>query len=60
MESEGEDNDSDDDYDDEDENDAHDNLQVNSMDIPMAADDIPVISSLAQEANTQSKAEKKS
>lgn len=47
MESEGEDDDSDDDYDDEDENDAHDNLQVNSMDIPMAADDIPVISSLA-------------
>lgn len=60
MESDGED-DSDDDYDDEDdENDAHDNLQVNAMDIPMAADDIPVISSLAKEEENQSKAEKKS
>eukprot|EP00351_Strombidinopsis_sp_SopsisLIS2011_P005578 CAMPEP_0116871944 /NCGR_PEP_ID=MMETSP0463-20121206/2512_1 /TAXON_ID=181622 /ORGANISM="Strombidinopsis sp, Strain SopsisLIS2011" /LENGTH=166 /DNA_ID=CAMNT_0004511307 /DNA_START=2934 /DNA_END=3434 /DNA_ORIENTATION=- len=52
MESDGED-DSDDEYDDEDDDDDHnDNLKVNAMDIPMAADDIPVISSLAKEAGS--------
>ena len=59
MESD-DDDDSDDDYDDEDyDNHGNDNLQVNAMDIPMAADDIPIISSLAKEEENQSKADLK-
>jgi len=55
MESDGDDDDDDSDYDDEDDDDedAHDNLQVsNGMDIPYAADDIPVISTLANDNTT--------
>lgn len=63
MESDGEDDDDDSDYDDEDDDDedAHDNLQVsNGMDIPYAADDIPVISTLAKDNTTgDSKIDKK-